>query len=64
MDEAHLDLSSFMDKKTTSSVKLVVSIVTGSLALVGLATIAIVGVVVHSKRRKRHYEKIPLLTEE
>ena len=54
--------SSSNSKKFTPSVKFIVGVATGSLALVGLAAV-VVGVVVRSKRRKRNYETVPLLTE-
>ncbi len=51
-------------KKTPLSVKLIVGVATGCLALVVLAAV-VVGIAVHSRRRgRKNYEALPLLTEE
>lgn len=50
-------------RKTAPSVKLIVGVVMGGLAAVGLVAV-VVGLVVHSRRRKKNYETVPLLTEE
>ena len=66
IDQAHFEFNPTNEEKATptSSVKFVVGVVTGSLALVGLAAVMVGMTVFHSRRRKKNYEKIPLLKEE
>lgn len=60
-----VDLAQFGGQReaTFSSPKLLVGVVTGSLALVGVAALLVV-LIVYIRTRKRDYEKIPLLADE
>lgn len=61
VDSSKFDFSG--DHKSAVSVKLIVGVVTGSLALVGVAAL-VVAITIYTKRGKRNYEKLPLLADE
>lgn len=47
----------------TTSVKLIVGVVTGSLAMIAVVAL-LTGLMIVAKKRKKNYEKIPLLTDQ
>ena len=66
LDEAEFvfDVSSEKKDAAGPSVKLIVGVVAGSVALVGLAAVVVGLVVTYQKRKRTNYEKVPLLSNQ
>lgn len=61
MDASHLGIANQPSSDNTS-VKVVVGAVTGSLAMIGVAFL-VTGMAVYVRRRRRKYERVPLISD-